>query len=255
MDPLEIAEKHKDESQLGGKKLAAYIAGLAALLAVATLGGNTAADLGTNQNIASSDTWTFYQAKTIRQTNMRIAADMLQLEVNAHPEWPDHVLNAYREKIHEYKATADRYESEPETGDGKAELSAKARQHGEIRDRAGRQGPWFSAAEGSLQLAIVMASVAAIVSVPLLLYGSFVLGGLGCPDDPERLFPAVLIPVGQPIIPTDGPSVGTPAIPTEPSSADKPWTALPDGRESSADPWTPRTPEPMTPVANLRPWT
>jgi hypothetical protein len=179
MDALDLKETTETSSRLSGNRMAAYIAGLAALLAVATLGGNNAADVATNHNIHSSDTWAFYQAKTIRQNDLRIAADALQLQVTAHPEWPDRTLNAFREKIHEYKTTADRYESEPETGDGKVELSAKARQYGEIRDRAGRQGPWFSAAEGSLQLAIVLASVAAIVSVPLLLYGSFGLAGLG----------------------------------------------------------------------------
>ena len=73
-----------------------------------------------------------------------------------------------------------RYESEPETGEGKKELLAKAKQLEEQRDLALRKDPWYDYAEGLLQVAIVLASIAIITSVPALLGGSLVFGLLGC---------------------------------------------------------------------------
>jgi len=54
------------------------IAVLAMLLAIASLGGQNATKEMLNATILASDTWAFYQAKNIRQTDMRLAAEQLE---------------------------------------------------------------------------------------------------------------------------------------------------------------------------------
>jgi hypothetical protein len=173
MQADEIKERLEQIAETGsGKTLAAYIAAVAVLLALAILGGSNATEDKANENIHASDTWAFYQAKTVRQAQLRLAVDALDLELQAHPDLPAPVQNAYR-------ATIDRYESEPETGEGKTELLAQAKEHEAVRDRADRQGSWFDGAEAALQLAIVLASVTAIINGLALLLVSGVLAAAG----------------------------------------------------------------------------
>ena len=82
-------------------------------------------------------------------------------------------------KLEAYEKNIARYESEPETGDGKKELMEKAKEHEHERDIALRQDPWFDYAEGMLQIAIVLLSVSIVASMPALYWAGAVLGGLG----------------------------------------------------------------------------
>ena len=60
---------------------ALLIAIMAMLLAITSLGGgNAGEDIMTN-NIHASDTWAFYQAKSIRQTANKLAAEELETEL------------------------------------------------------------------------------------------------------------------------------------------------------------------------------
>jgi hypothetical protein len=176
------ATEHLEKATEGGgdnKGLAVYIAVLAVLLALAALGGSNAAKDMANENILASDSWNFYQAKSVRQTQFRISADILELELKSRPDMPADARAAYEEKIKAYRATVVRYDSEPENGEGKKELMAKAKAHEAARDHAGDQDPWFDAGESALQIAIVLASVSAIVSLPVLTWisGALALGG------------------------------------------------------------------------------
>jgi hypothetical protein len=92
---------------------------------------------------------------------------------------PATAREAFQKKIDEYKKTADRYESEPETKEGKKELLARAKAHEASRDHALRQDPWFDYGEGMLQIAIVLLSVSIIGSIPALFLAGGVLGFLG----------------------------------------------------------------------------
>lgn len=167
------------EPESDNKGLAIYIAVLAVMLAIAALGGSNAAKDMANENIMASDKWNFYQAKNLRQTQFRISAEALELEMKSRPDMPAEARAAYQEKIAAYRATVARYESEPETGEGKKELLAKAKEHEEARDLAGERDPWFDAAESALQIAIVLASVSAIVGLPALTWISGALALLG----------------------------------------------------------------------------
>ena len=82
-------------------------------------------------------------------------------------------------KLQSYKKNIERYESEPDTKEGKKELMKQAKDHEQERDLALRRDPWFDYAEALLQISIVLTSVALITGVVLLLGASLTLGTVG----------------------------------------------------------------------------
>ena len=157
---------------------ALLVSGLALILAVNNLGGaNTGKDAMMN-NILASNTYSFFQAKSIRQTDYKLAVDRLEIQL-ANDKPSGQAKELMEAKLAAYKKNVERYESEPETGEGKKELMAKAKHLEEERDLALRKDPWFDYAEGLLQLAIVLTSVAIISNRRPMFYGAIVLGFIG----------------------------------------------------------------------------
>jgi hypothetical protein len=182
---LKDGEGGREEDEKFRSRVALMIAFMALLLAITSLGGGNAAEDIMNHNIHASDTWAFYQAKNIRQTSYRIAADMLEGELQLHnttitPE----TQQLLQRKIEQFKATAARYESEPDPqapddplrGEGKKELSARATDFAARRDRAQLQDPNFDFSEALFQIAIVLASVSILATSRLIMKVSVVVG-------------------------------------------------------------------------------
>ena len=119
----------------------------AALLAFNTYVAGSLSSTVLNNTIKANDIWNFYQAKSIKQT-------MYQID--------DPVKHA---------AIIARYESEPETGEGKKELYAAAKKLEHERDIAKQRSPWISYASTAYQLSIVLLS-ASILSVSMALFWS-----------------------------------------------------------------------------------
>ena len=175
----ELAEERRDRAAEARKeafrrRAALAIAFLAMLLAINSLGGNNATKEMINANIQASDTWVFYQAKNIRQSDYRLAADELQLLLPTLP--PDQQAEA-RRRLDSYNATIARYESEPDSndptnplkGEGKKELMARAQAYEAKREHTQRQDPYFDYAGALFQIAIVLGSVAVLsLSHPVL---------------------------------------------------------------------------------------
>src|ERR1044072_1984270 len=84
---LELSEengKGKEEKSADEKfrsRTALVIAIMAMLLAITRLGGGNAGEDIMVNNIEASDTWAFYQAKSIRQTANKLAAEELETEL------------------------------------------------------------------------------------------------------------------------------------------------------------------------------
>ena len=76
---LEHAEHAEHASHSGNKKIALLISVLALFLAFSETLGKSAQTAAITHNVASNDLWAFYQAKHIRGTALRIAAEQLQL--------------------------------------------------------------------------------------------------------------------------------------------------------------------------------
>ena len=113
-----------------------------------------------NNTIQANDIWNFYQAKSIKQTQYELAA---QLTNNV--------------------AQAEKFESKAKSYDlgdeGKPALMAQAKKLEADRDHYKLQLPWIGYASTAYQLSIVLLS-ASILSVSLALFwGSFVLAGAG----------------------------------------------------------------------------
>jgi len=158
---------------------ALLISSLAMVLAIASLGGSNAMKEAAHENILAANTYSFYQAKAIRQQALKIAISDLELKLASDPKMPPQIKELFTKKIEEYQKTIARYESEPETKEGKKELLVKAKGHEAIRDHALLQDPWFDYAEGLLQIAIVLLSVSIIGSIPALFLVGGIVGFLG----------------------------------------------------------------------------
>ncbi len=181
MEAQETAELIEQSGHGGHQqnRSALTISILAMVLAIASLGGSNAMKEATQENILAANAYAFYQAKNIRQTTYKLAATDLELQLAREPNMNANAKAMFEKKIEDYKKTAERYESEPETKEGKKELMLRAKEHEATRDHAMRQDPWFDYAEGMLQIAIVLLSVSIVASVPALYWAGSVLGALG----------------------------------------------------------------------------
>jgi hypothetical protein len=173
----ELIEAHQEDKQKNRTALTISI--FAMVLAIASLGGSNSAKEATQENILASNAYAFYQAKNIRQTAFKIAAADLELQLMRDAAMPPLARAAFGRKIEDYKKTIERYDSEPDTGEGKKELLVQAKAHESARDHALRQDPWFDYAGGMLQIAIVLLSVSIIASMPTLFFAGTALGVLG----------------------------------------------------------------------------
>ena len=184
-----IAELREDRSDKADNehftnRAALLIAAMAAMLAVGGLGGGNATDDMLIGNIRASDTWAFYQAKTIRQTAYEIEVAELESRLVGATAAQARDLSA---RIAEYRGKAARYEDEPDPaapgdalrGEGKKQLMAQARNFEAMRDRASQQDNNFDYAEVVLQLALVLGSVAILAGNRTVLTAAAALGALG----------------------------------------------------------------------------
>ena len=86
MEPLETKEKIEEagagHASLGsGRRIGLLIAALAALLALTETGGKSAQTEALNANVQASDLWAFFQAKTVRLTTIRTAAELASVDL------------------------------------------------------------------------------------------------------------------------------------------------------------------------------
>ena len=126
---------------------------IALLLAITTYMASGFSSKILSNTIKANDTWNFYQAKSIKQS---IAEG--QLEATTDPK-----------RKEQLQAKIDRYESEPDKGEGKKELMAKALKIEAERDEAKKHTPWLTFAAMAFQLAIVLLS-ASILAVDKRMY-------------------------------------------------------------------------------------
>ena len=158
---------HVDPSN---KKIALQIAILAVVLAFSETLGKGAQTAALSYNIEASNLWSFFQAKTIRQTIMRTEAEGLEAQSG------NKATEAVNKQIDTWRKTADRYQSEPETSEGRKELAARAKKAEEKRDRSLASYHHYEVASAAVQIAIVLASAEVITSVIALGWASAALG-------------------------------------------------------------------------------
>jgi hypothetical protein len=177
-DAAEMMDQEKQNDRFK-QRAAVSIAILAMLLAITGLGGANAGKEATNNNIYAANQYAFYQAKNIRQTDYNLAADAIELAFLQDGSLNAEARTALKAKAEAYRKTAARYESEPETQEGKKELMVRAKDHESKRDHALKQDPYFDYAEALLQIAIVLISVSIVATLPWLAIFGGIVGATG----------------------------------------------------------------------------
>jgi mannose/cellobiose epimerase-like protein (N-acyl-D-glucosamine 2-epimerase family) len=154
----------------GNKGIALLISVLALVLAFSETLGKSAQTAGLAYNIEASNLWAFFQAKTIRQTVLRTAAEELEATSRS---------DLSRKQMAKWRDTAQRYQNEPETGEGRDQLMARAKAAEKKRDVSMAAYHHYELASAAVQIAIVLASAAIITSMVALVWAAGALGVLG----------------------------------------------------------------------------
>src|SRR6185295_8937782 len=106
---LEHAE-HAEHASHSNKKIALLIAVLALFLAFSETLGKSSQTAAIADNIKASDTWNFFQAKTIRQTTLRTAAQAVTVEAGVIAD--EARKAALLKQADDWMKTVARYESD-----------------------------------------------------------------------------------------------------------------------------------------------
>lgn len=154
------------------KRVALGVAIYAVILAVAGAGGKNAGKDMLREQIETSNQWSRYQAKAVREAISINDLEKFEFEKEKGGLTPEaearlnKSIDRVKKKLEEYKKD-------------KEEISAEAKGHEAARDTAHKKDTYFDYAELLLQIAIVLASVAMLSRAhwPFLL--SLALVGLG----------------------------------------------------------------------------
>ena len=175
-ESLETAE-HAEHAAHSNRKVALVIAILALFLSLSEMLGKSAQTEAIGANVEASNLWSFFQAKTVRQTMVRTATEQLKLTAEAAS---DPATRAAMEKqIEAWQKTAARYDSEPETHEGRKELSERAKESEEHRDLAMARYHHYEIGSAAFQIGIVLASGAVITGMMALTWLAGCLGLAG----------------------------------------------------------------------------
>jgi predicted NodU family carbamoyl transferase len=159
------------------KKIAILISVLALFLAVCETLGKSAQTDALKYKAEASNLWAFFQAKTIRKTTMETAAEQMEVDVKLAKD--PTVKDLLEKRASAWKTRAARYESEPETQEGRKELSARAKALEAKSDLALAKYHNYEFGSAAFQIAIVLASSFLITQVVYLLWGAIGVGGVG----------------------------------------------------------------------------
>jgi hypothetical protein len=176
MDARDAGEVLAEVQEHGARYIALLIAALAALLAVVEMTGGNAEQDAMKANVDASNLWAFYQAKTIRQTTLRTEAERLELDMAS---MPPPQADVARKRLEAWRATIDRYESEPSTQEGRKELTDRAKAAEAVRDHGLAVDNMLDISSAALQLAIVLASASVVIGIGWLAWAGGALGLVG----------------------------------------------------------------------------
>jgi ABC-type nickel/cobalt efflux system permease component RcnA len=189
---MEHAEK-AEHAASEDKKIALVIAILALFLSFSETLGKGAQTEAISADVESANLWAFFQAKTVRMTTVRTAAEQLTLEqANTADEA---VKAAMQKQIEAWRKNAARYDSEPETHEGRKELAERAKEEQERRDLSLAKYHHYEIASAAFQIGIVLCSAAVITGIVALVWFAGLLGAAGLAVLALGLFMPHLVPL------------------------------------------------------------
>ncbi|RXG93800.1 DUF4337 domain-containing protein [Bradyrhizobium zhanjiangense] len=171
-ESMEHAE-HAEHASGSNKKIALLIAVLALFLAISETLGKGAQTESISKNVEAANLWAFFQAKSIRRTVVATAAEQGKLTLGGTTD--DTMKATVQKQVDDWTKTAQRYRSEPETGEGTEQLAEKAKHAEHERDEATAKYHHFELASAAFQIGIVLASATIITGMFALAYVSGVL--------------------------------------------------------------------------------
>jgi hypothetical protein len=193
----EHSSEHDRHGDGGFRRCAAIYLGIVSmLLAISSLGGGKATKEMLAASISVSDTYSFAQAKYLRETAYELAADQLEAELAAQPAMPDAAKALMTASIDKYRKAAALYATDPTGGEGRKQLLAKAKEFEGDRDHAQAQDPNFQFAAALFQIAIVIGSVSIVASSRALIALSVVLTVVAVALTVNGFFLIVPLPAG-----------------------------------------------------------
>ena len=139
-------------------KAAMIISIFAAIFSINAFIGSQLSSSVLNNTIKANDIYSFYQAKSMKQTMTEFAQE-------------DAVRAGDKKRADELQIRIDRYETDPASGEGKRELLAKAKEIDAARDHAKKQSPWIGIAGSVMQIAIVLLTASILSSGMLMFWG------------------------------------------------------------------------------------
>ena len=171
--------EHKGALDDRNKKVALLIAVIALFLAFSETLGKSAQTAAISLNVEASNLWAFFQAKTIRITTLRTAADTRKIDLDAATDAP--IKAAMTKQIDGWTRTAARYEDEADPPEGRKQLMARAQAAEKKRDTFMAKYHHYEVASAAFQIGIVLASATVITGMVALSYiaAALAVGGLG----------------------------------------------------------------------------
>jgi len=170
---------HEELEEIKGKQFTRRVALMtgiiAVVLAITSLGGGNATKEMLLAQQQASDTWAFYQAKSIRGHQDKLQKQLLEVELAGRgPSITGEARQRAEAAMTDLANEAQRYDAE------KKELEEKAKELEKERDLYRTKDPYFDYAEVFLQIAIVLSSIVIlsgsrqilVVSVALALVGA-----------------------------------------------------------------------------------
>jgi ABC-type nickel/cobalt efflux system permease component RcnA len=191
-ESIEQAETLKETAR-EDRKVALIIAILALFLSFSETLGKGAQTEAISADVESANLWSFFQAKTVRMTTVRTAAEELKLSALTVADAT--AKEAMAKQIAAWEKTAARYDSEPDTHEGRKELADRAKEKQEERDVSLAKYHHYEIASAAFQIGIVLCSAAVITSIFALVWFAGVLGAAGVAVLSFGLFAPHLIPL------------------------------------------------------------
>jgi hypothetical protein len=180
VDPVETAhEQLEDARERHGdadpwpRRMAVVVSCLAASLALADLGAKSSQTAYLTEHIDASDTWNEYQAKNLRATLWTSQVEVLR-------SLPDANAATIQDRIKAAIAETARLHDEPASGDGMAQLKAKALDAERERDHSFHKYHGYEHTAGVLEISIVLASVSVVTRIHGLGIAAAAFGALAC---------------------------------------------------------------------------
>ena len=166
-------EIHERGETAFGRRAALTTAIYAIVLSIAALGGNNTVKEMLLAQQQSSDQWSFYQAKVVREHQYRAQRMLLEAQLAE----PSSLKGTERAK---YEALAAKFaEEEKRYNAEKKDIETEAKKLEAVRDHRRERHPYFEFGEVFLQIAIVSASVAILSTSRQMFTFSLVLAAIG----------------------------------------------------------------------------